>query len=293
MKSDFFKYLNINSFDEEWGLFLSVAGRKKVHPDEPYPNPEHPTEHYFTWRTGRVLSEYQINYITDGRGVIETKSGLYPLKTGSLFIIKPGMWHRYRPDSDTGWTENYIGFNGSIANKIFENDILSTKNPVSNPGERDELIDTYIKIFDLAKFESPGFQQIAAGMILKMLGYLVAFEKQKGYSGNRIEKIIQNACFVMRNSLSGDIDIQKIAADNNVGYAYFRKMFKKYMGISPLKYHLNLRIIRSKEMLLTSGKNINEISYELGFHSVYYFSRLFKNKTGITPSQFRQRNNLK
>jgi len=290
--NDFFKYLNINSFDEKWGLYLSVAGSKKVQPDEPYPNPAHPTEHYFTWNTGRILSEYQINYITEGRGIIETDNGTYTLTKGSLLILKPGMWHRYKPDNETGWTENYIGFNGSIADQIFENDILNSKNPVSNIGERDELIDTYIKIFDLAKHESPGFQQIAAGMILKMLGYLVAFEKQKGYSGNRIEKIIQNACFIMRNSLTGDIDLHKMAMDNNVGYSYFRKMFKKYMGVSPLKYHLNLRIIRSKELLLTSGKNISEISYELGFHSVYYFSRLFKNKTGVTPSQFRMRNNF-
>ena len=186
--NDFFKYLNINDFDEKWGLYLSVAGSKKVQPDEPYPNPAHPTEYYFTWKSGRTLSEYQINYITQGRGIIETNNGTYPLTKGSLLILKPGMWHRYKPDNETGWTENYIGFNGTIADKIFENDILNSKNPVSNIGDRDELIDTYIKISDLAKYESPGFQQIAAGMILKMLGYLVAFEKQKGYSGNRIEK---------------------------------------------------------------------------------------------------------
>jgi AraC-like DNA-binding protein len=288
---DFFKYLNYNEFDEEWGLYLTVAGRKHTEPGAPYPNPTHPTGYYFTWEKGRVLNEYQINYLTNGSGTIETKEGIFRLNKGSLFILKPGMWHRYRPDNKTGWTENYVGFNGTIAEKIFDNQILNTPNPVRYIGERDELIDTYSKIFDLANNESPGYQQIASGMILKLLGYLAAFEKQKGYSGNRIEKIIRNACFTMRSNMSGDINIKKLAEDNNVGYAYFRKMFKRYMGVSPLKYHLNLRIIRSKELLLVSDKSISEISFELGFNSVYYFSRLFKNKTGVTPSQFRKQNN--
>ncbi len=289
---DFFKYLNINEFDEEWGLYLTVAGRKKVLSGEPYPNPAHPTDHFFTWTRGRKLQEYQINYITEGKGIFETKKKAYPVKKGSLFILKPGMWHRYKPNPETGWTENYIGFKGDIADKILSNKIFSNDSPVRHLGEREELVDTFIKIFDLAKNESPGSQQIAAGLIMKMTGYLVAFEKQKGYSGKRVEKIIRDACFIMQNRLTEEINLHIIAADNNVGYAYFRKMFKKYMGVSPLKYHLNLRILRSKELLLTSHKSVSEISYELGFNSVYYFSRLFKNKTGISPARFRKINGI-
>ncbi len=288
--TDFFKYLNINDFDEQWGLYLTVAGRKKVDPGELYPNPDHPTGYYFSWEKGRILQEYQINYITSGQGSIETKKGVYQIKKGSLFILKPGMWHRYGPDASKGWVENYIGFKGDITDKIFGNEIFKTESPVRQLGDREELIDTFIKIFDLIKNEAPGFQQIAAGLIMKMTGYLVAFEKQKGYSGNRVEKIIRSACFTMQNSLTGDIDLRAIAADNNVGYAYFRKMFKKYMGVSPLKYHLNLRMLKGKELLLTSDKSVSEISYELGFNSVYYFSRLFKSKTGVSPSQFRRQN---
>ena len=288
---DFFKYLNINEFDEEWGLYLTVAGRNRVGKAEPYPNPDHPSGYFFTWDRGRILSEYQINYITDGKGEFETKGGISQVRKGSLFILRPGMWHRYRPDATTGWVENYLGFKGGIAEKIFGNEILA-ENPVRFPGEREELIETFIKIFDLIKNESPGFQQIASGLIMKLAGYLVAFEKQKGFTGNRVEKIIRNACFTMQNDLTKEIDLHRIASDNHVGYAYFRKMFKKYMGISPLKYHLNLRVLKSKELLLTSDKSVNEISDELGFNSVYYFSRLFKNKTGVSPTQFRKQNGI-
>jgi AraC-like DNA-binding protein len=289
---NFFKYLNIGEFDKAWGLYLNVAGSKKVQANEMYPNPVHPNGYFFSWKKGRLLTEYQINYITEGSGILETKSGSFSVKKGSLLIIKPNLWHRYKPNKETGWTENYIGFNGNIAEKLLNNSLFVVLNPVVHIGKREEFIDTFIKIFDIVKAESPGFQQVAAGMVMKLIGYIVAFEKQKGYSGNRIESIIKQACFTMRENANRNIDLHQIAADNHVGYAYFRKMFKKYMGISPLKYHNGLRILRAKELLLVSDKRIKEISSELGFQSIYYFSRLFKDKTGMTPSEFKTQNNI-
>jgi transcriptional regulator GlxA family with amidase domain len=64
-------------------------------------------------------------------------------------------------------------------------------------------------------------------------------------------------------------------------------MFKEYTGISPHQYHLDLKIMRAKELILTTDKNIKEISYELGFQSIHYFSRLFKKKAGQNPSELR------
>jgi hypothetical protein len=92
---DFFKYLNINESDEEWGLYLTVAGRKRVNAGEPYPNPAHPTGYFISWHKGRVLHEYQINFFTDVGGVLETHDCVFQLKKGILFILKAGMWHRY------------------------------------------------------------------------------------------------------------------------------------------------------------------------------------------------------
>ena len=289
---NFFKYLYASKFDEQWGLYLNVAGKNEVNSNDIYPNPKHPTGYFFSWDKGRILTEYQINYITEGSGIFETNERTYVVKKGFLFIVKPGQWHRYRPNQQTGWTENYVGFNGIVVDRLFEKGLISFERPVIDIGRREEFIDTYIKIFDLINNETPGYQQVAAGMIMKLLGYIVSFAKQKGYSGNRIEQIIKQACFTMRANVSSSIDIEQLATNNNVGYAYFRKMFKKYMGISPHKYYNNLKVLKAKELLLTTDKLIKEVSNELGYQSIYYFSRLFKNKTGFTPSEFKAQNNM-
>ena len=285
---DFFKYLTPGEEDKDWGIFLNVVGKVFIAPyKSTYPSQDHPSGYYFTWERGRVLDEYQINYITKGSGIYENETGKYQVKPGSLLVTQPGVWHRYRPNKGTGWLENYVGFDGSIPRQIFSQYDVYAQKPILHIGNREEFIDTYHKIFESVQEEKPGFQQIASGMIMKLMGYMVSLEKQRNFSGKRIERIIQNACFEIRENMGNDISFTQYAEDNHIGYSYFRKMFKIYTGIAPAQYQLDLKIRRAREMLLISDKSIKEIAYELGFNSIHYFSRIFKKKTGVSPSYIR------
>lgn len=286
---DFFKYLTAGEEDINWGLYITVAGYSRVSPYALYPQEEHPTEYYFEWEAGRILHEYQLNYITEGVGIYENKHGKFNVKPGSLMLISPNEWHRYRPSKKTGWIENYVGFKGRLANELLKNKMFSPVQPVIQCGIKEEIIDTYLKITGLVEKERPGFQQIASGMVVKLLGYIISFEKQKGFSGKQIAKVIEEARFLMRQNTSHEIDLETLAKQYNIGYSYFRKMFKKYTGVPPGQYHLQLRIIRAKELLVSTEKSIKEISLELGFQNIHYFSLIFKKKVGLTASEFRKR----
>ncbi|WP_423127747.1 AraC family transcriptional regulator [Gaoshiqia sp. Z1-71] len=287
MNDDFLKYLTPGERDKDWGIYLNVAGSSLVLPKSIYPSPKHPTGYHFNWQQGRILNEYQINYITDGKGILENEYGRFQIKPGSVMITAPGVWHRYKPLKSTGWKERYIGFNGQIADQFLSHSLFSSRQPVIHIGIREEILDTYLKIFSLVNDEKPGFQQVASGMVVKLLGYLLSVEMQKEFTGKRIVNIIEEARFKMRAEIDRQIDLEQIARDHHIGYSYFRKMFKSYTGIAPHQYHLELKIMRSKELLLSTDKSIKEISFELGFQSIHYFSRIFKNKVGINPSEFR------
>jgi AraC-like DNA-binding protein len=285
-----FKYLTTGDEDLDWGIHLTVAGSAIISPNSMYPPGDHPSGYSFSWAGGRILPEYQLNYITKGTGIYENQSGRFLVKEGSVLVIHPGEWHRYKPLLKTGWTENYIGFKGKIADHFLRKNIFSEKQPVLQLGIHEELIDTHLKIMDLVEKEKPGYQQIASGMVVKFLGYIISFEKQKDFSGKWIASVIEEARFTMRQNIDRELDIEELARQRNIGYSYFRRMFKKYTGLSPGQYHLQLRMMRSKEMLVTTEKSIKEICLELGFQNIHYFSLIFKKKAGVTPTEFRKQN---
>lgn len=91
----------------------------------------------------------------------------------------------------------------------------------------------------------------------------------------------------MWESIESDITIQGVAEYLNLSYTTFRHAFKKYTGISPAQYFINLKIRRAKEMLRGTSALIKEISYSLHFESPEHFATTFRKKTGISPSDFR------
>lgn len=88
------------------GIYLQAAGHTEVRKRIEYPLTDHPIHHYFLWSQGRRLSEYQILYITNGKGVFESElSGKQYVNAGDLFILFPDIRYRFSPDWNTGWNE--------------------------------------------------------------------------------------------------------------------------------------------------------------------------------------------
>ncbi|MEN8137528.1 MAG: AraC family transcriptional regulator [Bacteroidota bacterium] len=283
------KYLAVGEEDKKWDIFINAIGSSKIEEGEEYPPRKHPSSYYFTWNNGRILSEFQIIYITQGNGTFENKYASYDVSEGSFIIIFPGEWHRYKPKSKNGWTENYIGFEGKIAEHFMSQIGISRKNPIVNSGIKEQFIDCYMKIFDLVESESPGFQLISSGLLIKLMGLIVANKKEEELEGESISEIIDKIRFIIRDNVESEIVMQEVAANFNIGYSYFRKMFKKYTGVSPKQYHLQLKIMRAKELLISTDKSVKEVCFDLGFQSTSYFSRIFKQKMGVSPIQIKEK----
>ena len=248
--------------------------------------PDIPVNIAFSWENGRILHEFQINYITRGEGIFETRTGKYQVKEGSVIIVFPGMWHRYRP-SRTGWKEHYVGFNGTYANQIFENEFFAPRNPIFHVGFNERLLQSFYELFNLVELERTGYQQICSGLVIYILSTIISIRKNENFRGKQIEQTIQKACLLIRENTDKNLNIEKLAVDLNIDYSIFRKMFKEYTGISPGQYHLSLRIRQAKDLLINTNLSIKEISYRLGFESIFYFSRVFKSKTGISPTEYK------
>ncbi len=289
----FVKYLNAGTMDKEWGLYLTVIGYAQILPSLIYPPDNHPSGYHFTWEKGRVLKEFQINYITKGSGILETSNDSFPVAPGSLLVLRPGMWHRYKPDPTTGWNEHFIGFNGVFCTNLFNDSFFQTGKPVLYVGFQESLLKLFFETIQQVKDEKTGHQQVCAANTIQMLSKILSVVRNQEFAGKTIERKIREACLHFRENQNTNINIEELARELNVGYSYFRQKFRKYTGISPTQYHLSLRIQGAKDLLVSTNRSSKEIANDLGFESYFYFSRIFKDKTGKSPTEFRKEHQMK
>ena len=84
------------------------------------------------------------------------------------------------------------------------------------------------------------------------------------------------------------INIDDYAQKLHMSACWFIKNFKQIMGITPMQYIVSKRIGIAKNLLISSNLSLSEISDNIGYDNPLYFSRLFKNHSGVTPSEYRK-----
>ncbi|MCI8561764.1 MAG: helix-turn-helix transcriptional regulator [Dorea sp.] len=82
------------------------------------------------------------------------------------------------------------------------------------------------------------------------------------------------------------LTIEQICHDNLIGRSQLQKLFKKQCGMGIIEYFSSIKINAAKEMIRTKQMNFTQISEQLGYTSIHYFSRRFKIETGMTPSEY-------
>lgn len=286
---NFYKYLPLSDEDEKWGLSILNSGCTRINAHESYPYNQHPEHHYFNWNSGRVLNEYQLIYIMRGKGYFESQSmELTVVEEGSLILLFPGEWHRFKPDEKVGWDEYWVGFKGEIAENLARNKFINSKEALIYVGIKEEILGLITEIIENIKEEKAGYQALVSGTLLHLLGYIHAILKQQLFTKeNHVEIIIDKARILLRQRIDEEVVMEDIAKELNVSYSWLRKMFKSYTGIALGQYLIQLKIERAKVLLSNPSKTIKEIAYDLHFVSCFYFSRLFKEKTGVSPEKFR------
>lgn len=284
------KYPAINDVDNKWGLVITTLGFQKVTLKEVSPKKENSKAFNLKPKTGQVLDEYQLLYFTKGRGTFasnEVKDLI--IEAGMVVLLFPYDWHTYKPDLDTDWDYYWIGFKGMFADNLVNNKFLSKQNPVYNIGFSEQLVELYKNAIASAKEEKISFQQYISSLVIHMLGLIHYTNQNKLFIDKDIVIKINKAKLMMREYPTKKISPEKIANYINMSYSWFRKMFKKYTGLSPVQYQLQIKVQKAKELLTTSTLSVKAISALLQFDSVNYFISFFKEKTNESPIEFRNR----
>lgn len=101
--------------------------------------------------------------------------------------------------------------------------------------------------------------------------------------------IIENGIRYLETNDRLDRSISEIAAMCAVSETYFRRLFKKYSGVSPKEYILRVKIDKAKLILKETNLQVSEIAEMFGISDTAYFCRMFKKRTGISPLIYRSK----
>ncbi len=100
------------------------------------------------------------------------------------------------------------------------------------------------------------------------------------------ENLLQVIAFIEENLLSS-MELGSLAKKAHLSKFHFCRVFKRHIGMNPMKFVATLRIERAKELLMKNDKTVSLVANEVGFRDLSNFIRQFKKITGVTPTMYR------
>ena len=271
------------------GTYITVAGHEICDKDNVFPSALHNSYYLSVHEKGRQFegTEHQILYIRSGKGVTDFKDckGI-PLVAGSVNILRPGEWHRHRPDPETGWSEAYIGLGGEMVERVVK-ELFPKPEPVLLDLSSDAHFDSTMMSL-VGNILSKG-AETPNSLALTALSLLASLAERTTHAEvtSTCYTTIRRASLYIAHHLDETLDLEALAKRFGMGYSFFRRRFRAYTGFSPLAYQLSLRLRRAQRLLKSTDASISEIAETLGFQSQAYFARFFRKETGLSPTSYR------
>lgn len=296
---DEFRYLPARPRDAQWGLHVSGAGRATISAGGSYPPPGHPELYDFTFEQGRRLPEYQIVFVASGRGVFETAGrGEVPVAAGSVLLLFPGVWHRYRPCPETGWQEYWVSFDGDWMDRLVHHRFFSVDRPLLAAGETSALVATFEQLLGRLLSAPAGFPHLIAADVVELLALIVAATGEENQQlimqGPRdvtalTDPLVAEALRVIWGGSHERLKVAALAGQLATTARSLERRFKQSLGRTVKEEILRCRLDRVRRLLVDTDLSIAEIVAASGFASADALTRAVRNAEGLTPLRLRRR----
>lgn len=153
-----------------------------------------------------------------------------------------------------------------------------------NLSRPEKLLSLFEKILETWKQKPVGFVYKLDSIFSSILESLERQSIEKQLS--LLELTIQRAVDQMHVQLGDpELTIDKIALHTGYTPSYFRRVFKKYVGMSPVEYLIKIRIEYATSLLESGYYTVDKTAFLCGFISTKYFSTFYKQRTGVSPSK--------
>lgn len=263
------------------------------------------------WNYKNVISPYfRLYYIDAGAGEISDISTRLNLEPGFLYMIPSftlcnlscqnqlsQFFIQFFEESSDGIS--LFEYNRSVFKvKATNVDILNFARLLEiNPGRginRSDNPRIYEKSIFYKEYQELNNQQNMAtftethGILLQLVSRFLTPEIFKHKEVSHIPVKILNAISYIQLNLHQELSVADLAEKANQHADYFSRLFQQYTGERPLKYIHEKRIERAQYLMVTTQMTYAEIAIQTGFENIFYFSKIFKKITGMSPGNYKK-----
>jgi AraC-like DNA-binding protein len=286
---NYFRYFTTGTSANSWGQAVTACGYTEVPAGAVYPPMRHPSDHDLDWERGRTLAALQIVMISEGEGWFESHpTGRKKIRAGSAFIVLPGVWHRYRPNPRTGWTESWVEAKGPVVDRLQGDGVLQAKAAVRQRAEAEGLGEALDAVHVWARASGPGFDPELSARALAVVSAWSRAGVTRAVASSTQRAVIEAERYLTAH-YTEPVNISALAKRLGVAYSHFRRLFCRHTGYAPWQYMMRMRLVRAKRLLAADDATLDEIAEKLGFSSGFHLSFAFKHAFGEAPSSWRRK----
>ncbi len=245
-----------------------------------------------------AYDHYSINYHIRGDRTTITPGFTFTQHPGSVSTLAPYIYHRTVPASSEVYESILIKFSPlfvkpltdrfgeQILDQIYArptNRFAAAMQPVIY-GYFTRLLETYSQKTPYGEFRS---QCVLSELLLAILEYRLPEDNSASHA-TPLSLPIMDAVYYMEIHYAEPLTIEKVAEIAGYSTAYFSRLFHSQLGKSYSEYLSYIRIKNVSRLLLNTDKSITEIAIETGYQYPGNLSSSFRQKTGLTPQQYRR-----
>lgn len=233
----------------------------------------------------RGIPQAVVLLCTAGSGRLRLAGGEHQVRTHELAVLPPEVPHFYFADDGDPWTIVWFHPAGSGLGEVLSATGLTASAPVT--GLREPWVMAALAhevVGHLSHDETPGSILAASGAAWHLL---LSVPRQRRRRSGPVDRV-QQVQAAIREDLARPLDRAGLAARMGVSVRHLAALFRQETGTGMLEYQISLRMTRARELLLLGDLPIGEIARAVGYDDALYFSRVFRARHDVSPSNYRR-----
>lgn len=243
-------------------------------------------DNVFTTLNERGREDYYLMYIISGRLELEIGDRVVIGEVGDFVLYPPRTRYKYIHNDNENVSYYFIHFTGYYVKELLRRLDLGEGYGIWHAGTSESVSRTFSELF-IAFNSDEKYKWERCGIITELILTMLSERRSRGAERSMIYKSLS----YINSFYTDSISIPSLARMENISVSRYNTLFRKIMGTSPTRYIMGLRINHAITLLSSTDMDIGQIGEVVGYSDKHLFSRTFKAYTGLSPREYRSKQN--